>query len=432
MSDVAPGSPAGGWARFDGDPVVATRAAELMREEGDLLGAAALLIRISAAFPHLPYGWRELAVMRQRADDAAGAARCFERALAADPGSPLTLTQMVRHAAGTGRLDAAEAHLAAFVARSAAAERDAERLAQLVDFMRRHPLADALACTAAMEAHPTYLDTHGVEARITAAMAERRPFSLVRLGDGEGAWISDPDEEEGRFRALYRHSRRHSLRTWFASDALLDRPDFLLLRGRMLAAIAGASILGITTTERIRHEYGLASPDGAPSSMNVLRHVRPLLGEGNRFFCSQDMHMNLQDWGYLHRFMDTAPALGVISCHPGLAAAISRRARARLACALLIPEEKAFSHVIGPNGSVQAHFPAVFHHVVSRLRAGDWSGTVWFVAAGYLGKIYCHEIALAGGIALDIGSVADAWSGKDTRPGFSELSRYRLSGASPS
>jgi len=43
-------------------------------------------------------------------------------------------------------------------------------------------------------------------------------------------------------------------------------------------------------------------------------------------------------------------------------------------------------------------------------------GEIWLVGAGVLGKVYCHAIQQAGAVAVDIGSVLDAWAGRqDTR-----------------
>ena len=42
-------------------------------------------------------------------------------------------------------------------------------------------------------------------------------------------------------------------------------------------------------------------------------------------------------------------------------------------------------------------------------------GAVFLVAGGLLGKIYCDRIRELGGIALDIGALADAWMGHNTR-----------------
>jgi hypothetical protein len=53
-------------------------------------------------------------------------------------------------------------------------------------------------------------------------------------------------------------------------------------------------------------------------------------------------------------------------------------------------------------------------------------GTTCFVAAGLLGKLYCHTLKGAGCTAIDIGSVADAWIGEDTRQFGAGISKYTL------
>jgi len=42
-------------------------------------------------------------------------------------------------------------------------------------------------------------------------------------------------------------------------------------------------------------------------------------------------------------------------------------------------------------------------------------GRMVLVGAGYLGKWIVHQAKAAGGIALDIGSIADYWMGLKTR-----------------
>jgi len=44
-----------------------------------------------------------------------------------------------------------------------------------------------------------------------------------------------------------------------------------------------------------------------------------------------------------------------------------------------------------------------------------YPGQLFLVAAGPLGKIYCQWVKERGGVALDFGSMADAWIGIDSR-----------------
>jgi hypothetical protein len=60
------------------------------------------------------------------------------------------------------------------------------------------------------------------------------------------------------------------------------------------------------------------------------------------------------------------------------------------------------------------HYPGVFKRVMSRLNSGGFAGPV-LVGAGPLGKIYCDAVKHAGGVAIDIGSIMDAWAGRMTR-----------------
>jgi hypothetical protein len=56
------------------------------------------------------------------------------------------------------------------------------------------------------------------------------------------------------------------------------------------------------------------------------------------------------------------------------------------------------------------HYPARFCELRETLTV-PFPGAVFLVGAGALGKIYCHWIQQRGGIALDIGSICDAWAG---------------------
>ena len=45
----------------------------------------------------------------------------------------------------------------------------------------------------------------------------------------------------------------------------------------------------------------------------------------------------------------------------------------------------------------------------------DFPGMLFLVGAGLFGKLYCAEIKRQGGIALDLGSLLDAWAGVGSR-----------------
>jgi len=69
------------------------------------------------------------------------------------------------------------------------------------------------------------------------------------------------------------------------------------------------------------------------------------------------------------------------------------------------------------NRREQPHFPDMYHELYRRIDVPR-RGAVFLVAGGMLGKIYCTWIRERGGIAIDAGSVVDAWMGFNTRPGL--------------
>ena len=70
----------------------------------------------------------------------------------------------------------------------------------------------------------------------------------------------------------------------------------------------------------------------------------------------------------------------------------------------LVPGEAQY-----PGTATGEHYPARFVELRSGLTV-PFRGAVFLVGAGALGKIYCHWIKERGGIALDIGSMCDAWA----------------------
>jgi len=61
------------------------------------------------------------------------------------------------------------------------------------------------------------------------------------------------------------------------------------------------------------------------------------------------------------------------------------------------------------------HYPTRFLEVQDRIRGADLRGWLVLVAAGLIGKPYCYSAKQAGGVVLDIGSIADLWAGFLTR-----------------
>lgn len=401
-----------------------------LRESKALEEAASIFTQLTAQFPHLVYGWQELAVLRAMQGDDAAALVLFERAATVSPDDPQTARHLVLHQLKLGLLAPARAwlhtHLAA---RPASAGFVSETLA-LTDFLERHPPETAAAMAQACEEAQNYLGTEAVMERILGAIAARAPFSLIRLGDGEGAWLPLGDEEWARHALLYTANRRRTLRTWFGDEALLDRPSFAAAMGRMVQACGTADVLGIPSPARFEHEYALASANGTTSNLNILRWLALAAPAGA--LCSQDIHVLLQLAGFFPRLFAEKVEFGLISCHPGLGLRLAERFSARITAQLIVPEEQGVASVdpsvtglTGRSGILLPHFPVIYQRHLAALAAPQ-AGRVWLIAAGVLGKIYAGAIRASGGIALDIGSIADGWAGAITRPYLRKIEAFQL------
>ena len=269
----------------------------------------------------------------------------------------------------------------------------------------------------------SFLDAASVIELVETSISSRRPFSFVRLGDGEGSLLGFSTDGASR-------DDRHYLQLHFeekSSDA-----DILLFQDHLTEAIASADLIGI------RDDVWNASP-GAENIdaddpdffddflkffplRDVERETLPLHGARrilmlrrwlvtkapNRFYCSQWANADLQLRGYWARLISSQARIGLIGHSRTLGERIAQR----------------FGTVVDffgvPNGRDRQKrapccqhstlWPAIAHSIPSNLR-----GQVFLIGAGLIGKHYCHVVKTNGGIALDVGALMDAWDGLATR-----------------
>jgi hypothetical protein len=77
-----------------------------------------------------------------------------------------------------------------------------------------------------------------------------------------------------------------------------------------------------------------------------------------------------------------------------------------------VPGEAA--HTDGSEVAVR-HYPDGLERALAELKLSSVAGTLVLVGAGLLGKVVCGETRRQGGIAIDVGSLFDAWAGLHTR-----------------
>jgi hypothetical protein len=250
--------------------------------------------------------------------------------------------------------------------------------------------------------------------RLRAVIEAGRPASLIRLGDGEGNLLGACDRE---FVNLQRLSAQKAaemhLGHWLGGAALetLSRATF--------EAVANADIIGVPCGIRIQRLYPSLESGrhekrfdirGACGTINALRYAYRALSPaaGDKIITNCWFHRDLLP-AYTDILRGTSQ-LGLISCYPELPGKLRTAFGTEHVMFFPIPNQ------VSNTGKRPAppHYPDIFETIMQSL-TGIGEGQLVLVAAGILGKIYCNRVKQCGGIALDIGSVADLWMGQRAR-----------------
>lgn len=344
-------------------------------------------------------GWRDLRFLRDYLNLLTGETRYAEVLAVAEAlrreGIPATSPRIARH------LDMLTGH------------------ARLALAQAREP---EIALAAARAASPAWCDAATVLARIATAIRERRPFSLIRTGDGEARYLIAASER-GTDTVTAAEARAMGdviWENWFGEPlAQADPAHRTSLLAAYERAVREADIVGACSPDRLRGDTGhygyLAWQE------RWLRGV--LAGRRDVLWTDAQVHRALDARSpFLAGLLEGQDVLGVISPHPGLAEALRARLRIGRVIGHVVPGEGRLP-TAPQTRALGRHFPDLYEALLATLSVPR-PGCVFLVAAGLLGKIYCARIKAVGGIALDIGALADAWMGYDTRDGgLAEVAR---------
>lgn len=241
-----------------------------------------------------------------------------------------------------------------------------------------------------------------VRDKILSAKRERRPFSLIRLGNGEGRVLGFPD-----FTTPLWLSR--SFRNWFGTRAA--ESEINVIRSQLMSAITESDIIGVRMPPYSDNHWKLGALSVSLFNLQSKEAV----------FCNHDFHLASLKSGFFEELIAGERAISVISCHP-LQQQLSTHFGVSDVALYQIPGQAKFFF----ENDAPAHYPDVFNKVRESLTV-RFSGEIFLVGAGPLGKIYCQWIKRAGGIALDVGSALDVWAGHATRSGYDKIiPKFRL------
>jgi hypothetical protein len=262
-----------------------------------------------------------------------------------------------------------------------------------------------------------YIDAVQVAGAIQSAIQDRRPFSLVRLGDGEGAFAKIDAEDEARYARLYASHRREWCRLLYGADFDPAFTGYAAVVDTLMSVAGEADIVGIPYRSWVDHEYAISSVRGVPCLMNIHRSFLQSPDGVAPTFCTQNIHTELHRQGLIEPLLRMTTDIGLISCFSDLPARVKSHFALDNVELFKIPGERYSRSLLSTEALAGVHFPFVYWDIVRRL-SEPHNGRVFLIAAGTLAKFYAAVIKRNGGIALDIGSLVDGWMNIASRPGY--------------
>ena len=246
-----------------------------------------------------------------------------------------------------------------------------------------------------------------LEQRLQRSMAAQEPLALIRLLDGEGRTFDGSDRSlDG---AAYCNGHIEPLPVH----------EMERFQGHFLAAVKQADILGLPNESMVRNPYNRAVINHLDGT--VISRVR----RGEVAVSDQPCHFHMQMAGSFERLLRGREFVGVISGRD-VTPYLTQQLGVGRAVWHPVPGQARHDGL-----RHEPHYPARFEQIRAELDVPH-PGAVYLVGAGIVGKVYCAEIKRRGGIAIDIGAIADVWAGRtDTRPFLARNAEALSSGVAP-
>jgi tetratricopeptide (TPR) repeat protein len=361
----------------------------------------------------------EMAVLFSLQGRLARAIELFDDVRRESPLSPAQKFYVARQYARSGDFTTADTLLEKAVEEDRQLYRQALAESEFFSYIRKYPLEAAVSAHDEEASFWNVVDCPNLARSVADALDRREPMSVIRLGDGEGIYLQISLADEAEFSNLYDRGRAEFHRIWYSGTDLLTDPDFINEIYRVEAAYRNADCLSLLNTPSIRNEYRMGSPRGVPAMNNLTRFLRKLRqgSAAPKALCVANINRDMLLAGELARLVQGRAFVGLVSCYDDLPAHLMRRFGVGSSDLIRTYGEHAARLSMNEAGQdarpgrcfIESHW-----EICERFNAIR-PGELYLVAAGIFGKIYCDIIKRQGGIALDIGSVADIWMGVGTR-----------------
>ena len=229
------------------------------------------------------------------------------------------------------------------------------------------------------------------------SLQKHKPFSAIRLGDGEGRILLWPD-------GITREQINKHLVFWFGYHSGILNSDLRAWKRMLQVAVSRADAVGFYHGEE-RNRYWRAVQENIELRADVIE-------------CENSLHRELWEGDLLQDIVHAAQHVVLVTCRD-----VPRGDGVEI---ISIPEE-------GHTSGERSNHPERFGEFCTMVHNSAAPGTLVLVGGGLFGKIYCDVAREAGAVALDIGSVFDALAGVKSRSYLTgELKRYTIEVANAS
>ena len=308
-----------------------------------------------------------------------------------------------------GLLDEADEHLESALALEPERLRECLAYRQLAEYMSEYPLEVALARSERLLAAYRFHTAEDIVAEVACRLEEKRPYSLIRLNDGEGSLLHLGVADEARWHPLYWRSRREFHVTyWFGDDSRMLDPEWLRIAREFNAAVNNADCLAGYMPSGLQLVYESGSVRNVPGCFNVVRKLEALAeqargGQTSAVLADSLVNQEMRRSGALARLIGSQRRIALVTWNPALPDAMAEHFGL---------SEVVFHQTTGeartvPGSETKNHAEA--HRQLSEALSEAEPGLLYLVGGGIPGKVYCDVIKRAGGVALDIGGVVDVW-----------------------
>jgi hypothetical protein len=240
---------------------------------------------------------------------------------------------------------------------------------------------------------------------IEERVAQEKPLSLLRLGDGE-AYAYRPGAIEGFAPSVFEEDNASfELNWWNARPTARVRDD---LTDRIRQAVKRCDILGFPSVYRIIRD--LPPPNrryGKNRNQRAFMRLLGALGQSipvdSKVFTEERCHRirGAIDSAFLLELAGMARSVVLVTSWPELSSKFPPGLKIET---ISVPSEQATPKLF-----------EVYPEIVDRVRAVSKPGKVVLVGSGIIGKILVDEARMSGAVALDVGSLMDYMVGAKTR-----------------